>query len=175
MVIKTSIGISTGLRILPSAHDRRQQFDDETGSPAVNVSALPLADGHARLHDAHTVEINGELHSVDHILIATGGWPHGTDARGTGLRLKIHESRFRPLKLTLTDSPERTFMKLVVDADSDHVPAVHMVGPEAGEILQGLAVALKAGAPSLPPQPAQGGAGVRAFHEILSLCTVFGL
>lgn len=67
-------------------------------------------------------------------------------ARAAGHRLKIFESRFRPMKLTLTDSPERTFMKLVVDADSDRVLGAHMVGPEAGEILQGLAVAMRAGA-----------------------------
>ena len=50
------------------------------------------------------------------------------------------------MKLTLTDSQERTLMKLVVDANSDHVLGCHMVGPEAGEIIQGLAVAIKAGA-----------------------------
>ncbi|MFX4681993.1 glutathione-disulfide reductase, partial [Acinetobacter baumannii] len=44
------------------------------------------------------------------------------------------------------DSPERTYMKLVVDAATDRVLGCHMVGPEAGEIIQGLAVALKAGA-----------------------------
>ena len=63
-----------------------------------------------------------------------------------GHKVKIFESRFRPLKLTLTENPERTLMKLVVDADSDRVLGCHMVGPEAGEIVQGLAVALKAGA-----------------------------
>ncbi|MDB5971966.1 MAG: gor [Hydrocarboniphaga sp.] len=61
-------------------------------------------------------------------------------------RIRIYESRFRPLKLTLTDSSENTFLKLVVDADSDRVLGAHMVGPDAGEIIQGLAVALKAGA-----------------------------
>ena len=61
-------------------------------------------------------------------------------------KVKIFESRFRPMKLTLTENPERTLMKLVVDADSDRVLGCHMVGPEAGEIVQGLAVALKAGA-----------------------------
>ncbi len=50
------------------------------------------------------------------------------------------------MKLTLTENLERTLMKLVVDADSDRVLGCHMVGPEAGEIVQGLAVALKAGA-----------------------------
>lgn len=63
-----------------------------------------------------------------------------------GHQVKVFESRFRPMKLTLTENPERTLMKLVVDADSDRVLGCHMVGPEAGEIVQGLAVALKAGA-----------------------------
>lgn len=67
-------------------------------------------------------------------------------ARQAGHRVKIFESRFRPMKLSLTDSQERTLMKLVVDADSDRVLGCHMVGPDAGEIIQGLAVALKAGA-----------------------------
>jgi glutathione reductase (NADPH) len=60
--------------------------------------------------------------------------------------VEVYESRFRPMKLTLTECQERTLMKLVVDADSDRVLGCHMVGPEAGEIIQGLAVALKAGA-----------------------------
>ncbi|WP_425928236.1 glutathione-disulfide reductase [Pseudomonas sp. NyZ201] len=63
-----------------------------------------------------------------------------------GHSLKIFESRFRPMKLTLTDVQEKTLMKLVVDADSDRVLGCHMVGPEAGEIIQGLGIALKAGA-----------------------------
>ncbi|CAD5109462.1 glutathione-disulfide reductase [Zestomonas carbonaria] len=67
-------------------------------------------------------------------------------ARQQGYQVKLFESRFRALKLTLTEDQERTLMKLVVDADSDRVLGCHMVGPEAGEIVQGLAVALKAGA-----------------------------
>ncbi|MEA1605976.1 glutathione-disulfide reductase [Pseudomonas spirodelae] len=67
-------------------------------------------------------------------------------AREEGYRVQVFESRFRPMKLTLTESQERTLMKLVVDADTDRVLGCHMVGPEAGEIVQGLAIALKAGA-----------------------------
>ncbi len=63
-----------------------------------------------------------------------------------GHRVTRFESRFRPMKLTLTESQERTLMKLVVDADTDRVLGCHMVGPDAGEIIQGIAVALKAGA-----------------------------
>ncbi|HET8748758.1 MAG TPA: FAD-dependent oxidoreductase, partial [Ramlibacter sp.] len=60
--------------------------------------------------------------------------------------LRIFRSEFRPLKHTLSGSSERTLMKLVVDAASDRVVGLHMVGPEAGEIVQGFAVAMKAGA-----------------------------
>jgi glutathione reductase (NADPH) len=67
-------------------------------------------------------------------------------AREEGYNVKVYESRFRPMKLALTEAQERTLMKLVVDADSDRVLGCHMVGPDAGEIVQGLAVALKAGA-----------------------------
>jgi len=63
-----------------------------------------------------------------------------------GHAVQVFESSFRPMKLTLTDCQERTFMKLVVDAKTDKVLGCHMVGPEAGEIVQGLAIALKAGA-----------------------------
>ena len=68
------------------------------------------------------------------------------DARKNGHTVQIFESRFRPMKLTLTDCQEKTLMKLVVDADTDKVLGCHMVGPDAGEIVQGLAIALKAGA-----------------------------
>ncbi|CAB3884079.1 glutathione-disulfide reductase [Achromobacter mucicolens] len=68
------------------------------------------------------------------------------EARDAGYELRLFESRFRPMKLTLTESQERTLMKVIVDAQTDRVLGVHMVGPEAGEIVQGLAVALKAGA-----------------------------
>ncbi|WP_421546741.1 glutathione-disulfide reductase [Pseudomonas sp. QD4] len=67
-------------------------------------------------------------------------------AREEGHEVQIFESRFRPMKLTLTECQERTLMKLVVDAKTDKVLGCHMVGPDAGEIVQGLAIALKAGA-----------------------------
>lgn len=63
-----------------------------------------------------------------------------------GQNVIVFESRFKPMKLTLTDSSEQTLMKLVVDAVTDRVLGAHMVGPDAGDIIQGLAIALKAGA-----------------------------
>ncbi len=68
------------------------------------------------------------------------------EARAAGHAVRVFESRFRPMKLSLSDCSERTLMKLVVDAETDRVLGCHMVGPDAGETVQGLAVALKAGA-----------------------------
>lgn len=58
----------------------------------------------------------------------------------------VFRSEFKALRHTLSGRSERTLMKLVVDAASDRVVGLHMVGAEAGEIVQGFAVALKAGA-----------------------------
>ena len=59
--------------------------------------------------------------------------------------LDIYLSAFRPLKHTLSGSDEQTMMKIIVDKDTDRILGVHMVGSEAGEIIQGIAVAMKAG------------------------------
>jgi glutathione reductase (NADPH) len=58
----------------------------------------------------------------------------------------IYKSTFRAMKHTLSGRDERSLMKLIVERASDRVVGVHMVGPEAGEIVQGIAVAMKAGA-----------------------------
>lgn len=60
--------------------------------------------------------------------------------------VQIFRSRFRALRHTLSGRDEQTMMKIVVDAASDRVLGVHMVGPDAGEIIQGFAVALQCGA-----------------------------
>lgn len=67
-------------------------------------------------------------------------------ALAKGYTVDVYESKFRALKLTLTSEQEQTLMKLVVDHESQKVLGCHMIGSDAGEIIQGLAVALKAGA-----------------------------
>ena len=51
----------------------------------------------------------------------------------------IYKASFRALKLTLTDKHERTFIKLVVDQASQRVVGAHMIGPDAGKVIQGIA------------------------------------
>ncbi|AYC33069.1 glutathione-disulfide reductase [Pseudomonas cavernae] len=118
----------------------------------VQLTPVALAEGMAVARRLFKPE---EYRPVDyaHIPTAVFSLPNiGTvglteeEARQAGHKVKIFESRFRALKLTLTECQERTLMKLVVDAETDRVLGCHMVGPEAGEIIQGLAVALKAGA-----------------------------
>ncbi len=67
-------------------------------------------------------------------------------ARAEGYTVQTFKSSFRPMKLSLSDQQERIFMKLIVDQATDRVLGCHMVGPDAGELMQGIAVALKAGA-----------------------------
>ena len=58
----------------------------------------------------------------------------------------IFRTDFRPLKHTLSGNSERMMMKLVVQKSTDRVLGLHMVGAEAGEIVQGFAVAIQMGA-----------------------------
>ena len=62
-----------------------------------------------------------------------------TEARraSAGHDVAIYRTSFRPLRHTLTGAPERTMMKLVVDRATDRVLGCHMVGADAGEIIQG--------------------------------------
>lgn len=118
----------------------------------VQLTPVALAEGMAvarRLFQPH------DYRPVDYQMIPTAVFslPNiGTvglseeQALAAGHQVKIFESRFRPMQLSFSSSQQKTLMKLVVDADSDRVLGCHMVGPEAGEIIQGLAVALKAGA-----------------------------
>ena len=118
----------------------------------VQLTPVALAEGMAVARRLFKPE---EYRKVDYRMIPTAVFslPNiGTvglseeQAKEEGYSVQVFESRFRPMKLTMTESQERTLMKLVVDADTDRVLGCHMVGPDAGEIVQGLAVALKAGA-----------------------------
>ncbi|WP_439101009.1 glutathione-disulfide reductase [Congregibacter sp.] len=60
--------------------------------------------------------------------------------------ITLYKSTFKPMKHTISGRDEKTFMKLIVDDASDRVVGVHMMGPDAGEIIQGIGIALKAGA-----------------------------
>ena len=67
-------------------------------------------------------------------------------ARAEGKNVTIYKSAFAPMKYSFSEEKERTLMKLIVDSDTDKVLGAHMVGPEAGEIIQGIGIAVNMGA-----------------------------
>lgn len=77
--------------------------------------------------------------------IATVGLSEDS-ARERGFTVEIYSAKFTPMPLSLTDSSEKVLVKLVIDKQSNKVLGAHMVGQDAGEIIQGLAVAITAGA-----------------------------
>ncbi len=98
---------------------------------------------------------NNEPTPVDHVNVATAVFSDPNvatvglseeAARATHSAVDVYKASFRALKHTLGGHEERTFMKLVVDAASQRVLGAHMIGPDAGEIIQGVAIAVKLGA-----------------------------
>lgn len=117
----------------------------------VNLTPVAIREGHAF---ADTVYGNKPW-VVDHALIATAVFSEpeiGTvglseqAARAAGHAIDIYKATFRPLKGTLSGSPSRMLMKLVVDQASDKVLGCHVVGDGAAEIIQMAAIAIGMGA-----------------------------
>jgi glutathione reductase (NADPH) len=117
----------------------------------INLTPVATAEG---MWLARTL-FRGEPTPVDHAAVPTAVFCDPNiatvglteqHARERYAEVDTYKASFRALKLTLTEKQERTFMKLVVDRASDRVLGAHMIGPEAGEIIQGIAVAVKLGA-----------------------------
>lgn len=117
----------------------------------LQLTPVAIAEGMCVAHNL----FNGESRSVDYGKVPTAIFcqpnigtvgPTEEDARQDHPNLVVYESSFKPMKHTLTGRGERTMMKLLVDGEDDRVLAAHMCGPEAGEIIQGLSVAITAGA-----------------------------
>ncbi|MFP6808588.1 MAG: glutathione-disulfide reductase [Pseudomonadales bacterium] len=137
--------------------------DDEFRTSEANVFALgdvtdkiqltPVAIAEAMVFAG--TQFNNDPRTMDYDGIATAVFcqPNiGTlglseeEAREQYKEVEIFRSTFRPLKHTLSGSTEKNMMKIIVDKVTDKILGVHMVGSEAGEIVQGLAIAYKAGA-----------------------------
>ena len=117
----------------------------------INLTPVALAEGMAlawHLYRDHERPVDYEYVPsavFSHPNLATVGYTEA-QAREKFGAVTIFKSSFTPLKHTLSGSKEKTLMKLVVDTASDRVVGAHMIGPDAGESIQGLAVAIKAGA-----------------------------
>jgi glutathione reductase (NADPH) len=117
----------------------------------VQLTPVALAEGMYVAH--HLFGKKGRKPRYDLIPTAVFTNPHvgtvgltETEAAAEYDDLVVYTSSFRPMKHTLSGRDEKIFMKLLVDGVSDKVVGCHMVGPEAGELIQGIAVAMTAGA-----------------------------
>jgi len=117
----------------------------------INLTPVAIREGAAF---AETV-FRGNPSSFDHEDVATAVFsqpPIGTvglseaEARHQYGKVDIYRSVFRPMKYTFVGGEERSLMKIVVDAATDRLVGVHMVGPDAPEIIQMAAIAVKMGA-----------------------------
>ena len=117
----------------------------------LNLTPVATAEGMAL---ARTL-FGGQPTPVDHENVPTAVFANpniGTvglseeKARERFGKVDIYKTAFRSLKHTMGKSEEKIFMKLVVDAASQRVVGAHMLGPDAGETIQGIAIAVKLGA-----------------------------
>jgi glutathione reductase (NADPH) len=118
----------------------------------MQLTPVALAEGMALARNLYS---DKKDHKVDYDFIATAvfcqpniGTVGYTEAQAKEKygSVAVYKSEFKHMKHTLSGLDERTFMKLLVDQASDRVVGCHMVGADAGEIVQGIAIAMKAGA-----------------------------
>jgi len=116
----------------------------------VNLTPVALMEGHAFADS----EFGGRPRPVNHEFIPSAVFSHpqvatvGFSEKDAAVHygeLEIYKSKFTPMKHTLSGRAEKTMMKLVVQASSDKVVGLHVVGLDAPEIVQGFAVAIKSG------------------------------
>lgn len=117
----------------------------------INLTPVAIREGHAFADST----FGGKPWRMEHGLVASAVFTTpeiGTvglseqQAIAAGHELRIFESGFRPMKATISGRQERIYMKLVVDAKTDKVLGVHILGHDAGEIIQAVAIAVTMGA-----------------------------
>ena len=123
---------------------------DVTGR--VELTPVAIKEGHW-LADTLFDNIDRPVPSYDNIPTAVFSRPNiGTvglteaQARDKGFDINVYKSTFKPMVHTLSKRDEKTFMKVIVDKTTDRVLGIHICGLDSPEMLQGLAVAIKAGA-----------------------------
>ena len=116
----------------------------------IQLTPVAIREGHAFADS----EFGDEPWTVDHSCVPHAVFSHPpiasvglteSEARDTLGQIKTYTSDFRPMKNVLAGRNERSLYKLVVDAETDRVVGIHMIGPDAPEILQAAAIAVKAG------------------------------
>ncbi|MGL5362694.1 MAG: glutathione-disulfide reductase [Bosea sp. (in: a-proteobacteria)] len=117
----------------------------------INLTPVAIREGHAFADST----FGSKPWTMDHALVASAVFTTpeiGTvglseqEAVARGHMVQVFEAGFRPMKATISGSAERIYMKLVVDAETDRMLGVHVIGHDAGEIIQSVAIAVTMGA-----------------------------
>lgn len=117
----------------------------------INLTPVAIAEGHAFADS----EFGGNQRTVDYKNIASAVFSQPpiasvgmteNEAQAAFTKITVFTSEFRAMKNTISGRGEKTFMKLIVESHTERVVGAHMMGPDCGEIMQGIAVAIKAGA-----------------------------
>ncbi len=117
----------------------------------INLTPVAIREGHAFADSV----FGASLRTVDYENVASAvfstpeiGSVGLTETTATEKfpNIDIYETAFRPMRATLSGRAERVYMKLVVNADSQRVLGAHIFGPEAGEMIQLVTIALHMGA-----------------------------
>jgi len=117
----------------------------------VNLTPVAIREGHAF---ADTV-FGGKPTPVDHTNVPTAVFSDPEigviglteiQARERLPKVDVYKTTFRPMKATLAGRNTRSFMKLLVDGDSGRIVGCHILGPDAGELIQVIGIAVKMGA-----------------------------
>ena len=117
----------------------------------VNLTPVAIREGHAFADSV----FGARPWTVRHDLVASAVFTtpeigsvglSEAQALAAGRELRVFESAFRPMKATISGRQERIYMKLIVDAPTDKVLGVHILGHDAGEIIQAVAIAVTMGA-----------------------------
>lgn len=117
----------------------------------VQLTPVAIREGQAF---ADSVFGDCEAYAVDHSCVPSAVFSHPPiaavgltegEARNTLGNVKVYQADFRPMKHVVTGRNERCLYKMVVDAANDRIVGIHMIGPDAPEIMQAAAVAVKAG------------------------------
>lgn len=118
----------------------------------INLTPVAIAQGHA-LADRLYGGLSERYADLDNVAAAVFSIPPiGTvgltevEAKEKYGEIEIFKSSFKPMKHTLSGRDEKTMMKLIIDVKTDRVIGAHMMGADAPEIIQGIAIAIKAGA-----------------------------
>ena len=151
-----NVGVETGERgeiIVDDYSKTNVDYIYAVGDVTDRVQLTPVAIREGQAF-ADSVFGDGEPYSVDHSCIPSAVFSHppiasvGLDERQAKDQygsVKTYTSDFRPMKNVVAGRNERSLIKMICDAASDKILGIHMIGPDAPEIIQAAAVAVKAG------------------------------